>query len=145
MVLSDRVAVMNDGVLQQFAEPMTIYRAARQPLRGRLHRQPADELPARAPTSPGGHGARAGGRRAAITTSSPSIAGAADGFRLAGELALIEPAGPVHYLDVQVGPMMIKATCADPTGLSPGAPLTLSAPGNCLHVFDRDSGNRLAS
>ena len=26
MVLSDRIAVMNDGVLQQFAEPMTVYR-----------------------------------------------------------------------------------------------------------------------
>ncbi len=142
MVLSDRVAVMNDGMLQQFAEPMTIYR------------QPANLFVAgfigspqmnflTGSDAPGGHGRdRVVGVRP--FDLSPAVAGA-DGFRLAGELALIEPAGPVHYLDVQVGPMMIKATCADPTGLSPGAPLTLSAPGNCLHVFDRDTGVRLAS
>ena len=48
--------------------------------------------------------------------------------RLTGELALIEPAGPLHYLDVDVAGQMVKATCADPDGLSPGASVTLSAP-----------------
>jgi ABC-type sugar transport system ATPase subunit len=142
MVLSDRVAVMNDGVLQQFAEPMTIYR------------QPANLFVAgfigspqmnflSGVDAPGGHGQN---RVVGVRPFDLSPAGAAsDGFRLAGELALIEPAGPVHYLDVQVGTMMIKATCADPSGLTPGAPVTLTAPGHCLHLFDRDSGVRLAS
>lgn len=98
--------------------------------------------PAR-PDAPGGHGRdRVVGVRP--FDLSPALAGA-EGFRLASELAFIEPASPVHDLDVQVGAMVIEANCADPTGLSPGAPLTLSAASNCLHVVDRDSGVRLAS
>ena len=142
MVLSDRVAVMNDGVLQQFADPMTIYRRpANLFVAGFIGSPQMNFLPG--PDVPGGHGA---GRLVGVRPFDlvPSRGGA-DGFRLDGELALIEPAGPVHYLDVQVGGRMVKATCADPSGLSPGAALTLSAPEATIHLFDRDSGLRLAS
>ena len=61
---------------------------------------------------------------------------------LTGELALIEPAGPLHYLDVDVGGQMVKATCAEPNGLS-GATVTLSAPIETVHLFDRESGLRV--
>ena len=144
MVLSDRIAVMNEGVLQQFAEPMTIYR------------QPANLFVAGFIGSPqmnflsgsdvpGGHGDRLiVGVRPFDLVPSPG-ATAENGLMLTGELALIEPAGPVHYLDVQVGGQMVKATCADPGGLSPGAPVTLSAANQCIHLFNRDSGLRLVS
>ena len=47
MVLSDRVAVMRDGKLQQIGPPMEVYRRAGQPVRRLLHRQPGHELPRR--------------------------------------------------------------------------------------------------
>jgi len=68
-----------------------------------------------------------------------------DGFVLSGKLALIEPAGPVHYLDVDVAGRMVKATCADPSGLQPRATLTLTASQNAVHLFDLSSGLRLPS
>ncbi len=142
MVLSDRVAVMNDGVLQQFAEPMTIYRQPANLFVAGFIGSPQMNFLA-GPDVPGGQGSN---RIVGVRPFDLSPAGATgDGFRLTGELALIEPAGPVHYLDVQVGETMIKGTCADPSGLAPGAAMTLEAPGHCLHVFDRDTGLRLAT
>ncbi len=41
-------------------------------------------------------------------------------LNLSDELALIEPAGPLCYLDVQVADQL-KATSADCDGLTPGA------------------------
>ena len=75
----------------------------------------------------------------------PASDGGGGEFRIQGELALIEPAGPLHYLDVQVGDQIVKATCADPGTLAPGAPLTLAAPGHAVHLFDRESGTRLGA
>lgn len=140
MVLSDRVAVMNAAAVRGADDDLS---RARQLVRGRLHRQPTDELPLG--TGRAGRPRRAACRgRAAVRPR--AVPGAADGgFTLAGELALIEPAGPVHHLDVQVGQQRVKATCADPSGLSPGAPVTLSAANQCIHLFDRDSGRRVAS
>ena len=46
MTLGDRVAVLKRGILQQLATPRELYEQPGQPLRGRLHRLSADELPA---------------------------------------------------------------------------------------------------
>ena len=47
MTLAHRVAIMNRGVVQQIATPRDHLRRPRQPLRRRLHRLAADELPRR--------------------------------------------------------------------------------------------------
>ena len=47
MVLSDRIAVMKDGVVQQFAPPMAVYTEPANQFVAGLHRQPANELLAR--------------------------------------------------------------------------------------------------
>ena len=47
MTLGDRVAVLKRGILQQLATPRELYEQPGQPVRGRLHRLAADELPAR--------------------------------------------------------------------------------------------------
>ena len=49
MTLGDRVAVMRGGIIQQVAPPEGALRAARQPVRGRVHRLAVDELRPRAP------------------------------------------------------------------------------------------------
>ena len=54
MTLADRIVVMRDGVVQQVGTPDGDLRAAAQPVRRLLPRQPADQLP-------GGHAGRRGG------------------------------------------------------------------------------------
>jgi multiple sugar transport system ATP-binding protein len=44
MTMGDRICLMKDGRIQQVAEPLEIYNAARQHVRRRLHREPADEF-----------------------------------------------------------------------------------------------------
>ena len=44
MTMGQRIAVMSDGLLQQVGTPQDLYDYAAQPVRGRLHRQPVDEL-----------------------------------------------------------------------------------------------------
>ena len=137
MVLSDRIAVMNNGVVQQFDEPMSIYR------------QPVNLFVAGFIGSPQMNflAGAAEGRVVGIRPHDlgPSKQCADDDFNLTGELALIEPAGPVHYLDVQVGDQMVKATCVDPNGLAPGCSLKLTAPRNAVHLFDQASGVRVGA
>ncbi len=143
MVLSDRVAVMDEGILQQFAEPMTIYHQPTNLFVAGFIGSPQMNFLSGL-DAPGGHGAeRVVGIRPFDLVPGNGVA--TGGFSLDGELVLIEPAGPVHYLDVEVGNRMIKATCADPSGLRPGAALTLTAPEHSIYLFDRSSGLRLAS
>ena len=124
MVMSDRIAVMNNGVLQQFDEPMKIYRAPMNVfVAGFIGSPQMNLLPG--DTAPGDTARDASS--AAPSRSRPDGEWRPDGFTLKGELALIEPAGPLHYLDVDVGGQTVKATCADPSGLFPGAAVTLSA------------------
>jgi ABC-type sugar transport system ATPase subunit len=143
MVMSDRIAVMNNGVLQQFDEPMKIYRT---PLNvfvaGFIGSPQMNLLPGE--MAPGGHGPR---RLVGVRPHdlAPTANGGSDAFTVTGELALIEPAGPLHYLDVDVGGQLVKATCADPNGLFPGAAVMLSAPVQAVHLFDRESGLRVNS
>ena len=141
MVMSDCIAVMNNGVLQQFDEPMKIYRAPVNVFVASFIGSPQmNLLPGE--MVPGGHGAR---RLVGLRPHdlSPTANGGTDAFTLTGELALIEPAGPLHYLEVDVGGQLVKATCADPNGLFPGAAVTLSAPVQAVHLFDRESGLRV--
>jgi ABC-type sugar transport system ATPase subunit len=141
MVLSDRIAVMHDGVLQQFADPMAVYREpANQFVAGFIGSPQMNFLPGSA-VSGGQDDSRVVGIRPHDLTPS---AGPEDGaLSLTGELALIEPAGPVHFLEVLIGDRMVKATCSDPDGLRPGASLTLTAPDRSIHLFDRASGARV--
>ena len=44
MTMGDRIVIMNGGVICQVGTPARDLRPAGQPLRGRVHRQPADEL-----------------------------------------------------------------------------------------------------
>jgi ABC-type sugar transport system ATPase subunit len=141
MVMSDRIAVMNNGVLQQFDEPMKIYRAPMNVfVAGFIGSPQMNLLPGE--MAPGGHGS---GRLVGLRPHdlAPTANGGSDAFTLTGELALIEPAGPLHYLDVDVGGQLVKATCVEPNGLFPGATVTLSAPVQAVHLFDRESGLRV--
>ncbi|MFT3974067.1 MAG: ABC transporter ATP-binding protein [Amaricoccus sp.] len=139
MVMSDRIAVMDGGRLQQFADPMTVYRApANRFVAGFIGSPRMNFLP----------GDGLGGSAAVTVGVRPHDLGpgdtADDGrFRLDGRLVLIEPAGPVHFLDVEVGGQIVKATVAEPDGLALGETLTLRAPAQRVYRFDAASGAAL--
>jgi len=141
MVLSDRIAIMNAGVLQQFAEPMTVYR------------EPANQFVASFIGSPQMNflpGSMAGG--AADDTRVlgvrphdlvPVRRAEAGSLAIEGTLALVEPAGPVAFLDVTLADgSLVKATCTDPRAHRPGELLTLAVQHSNVSVFDAASGVR---
>ena len=142
MVMSDRIAVLNAGVLQQLAEPMTVYR------------EPANQFVASFIGSPQMNflpGDMAGG--GALDESSllgvrphdlsPTRRPGLDELVFDGTLALVEPAGPVTFLDVTLADgSMVKATCADPRTHQPGERLTLAVQRGNVSVFNAASGVR---
>jgi multiple sugar transport system ATP-binding protein len=140
MVLSDRIAVMKDGVVQQFAPPMTVYNdPANRFVAGFIGSPQMNFLPADLAGSNEGTAVTVGVRPHDLTP----VVGQPDGIRIAGELSLIESAGPIHFLDVMVGGHLVKASCADASGLAPGAEVVLHAPLRTVHRFANDSGLRL--
>jgi multiple sugar transport system ATP-binding protein len=140
MVLSDRIAVMKDGVVQQFAPPMTVYKDPANVFVASFIGSPQmNFLPA--------HIAGRGEAEDVVVGVRPHDlqpgSGQEGGIHLTGELALVESAGPVHFLDVTVDGHLVRATCADPSGLSTGARLTLQAAESAIHRFDAKSGKRI--
>jgi multiple sugar transport system ATP-binding protein len=143
MVLSDRIAVMSSGIVKQFAEPMAIYRQPSNLFVAGFLGSPQMNFLSGAKV-PGSWGdARIVGVRPHDLAPTPAARVGASDLSLSGELALIEPAGPLYYLDVQVADQLVKATSADCDGLTPGGAVTLAAPRQAIHVFDRESGARL--
>lgn len=144
MVMSDRIAVMEGGQLQHFADPMTVYRA------------PANRFVAGFIGSPRMNflSGDVVGQSAAVTIGvrphdlvPDKTASAAGDERLVlnGRLRLIEPAGHVHFLDVEIGGQMVKATVAEPYGLLPGDEITLSISKSRVYRFDAGTGAALLS
>ena len=138
MVLSDRIAVMKDGVVQQFAPPMEIYsQPSNQFVAGFIGSPQMNFLPADL----------CGGRSDAIIGLRPHDLSPGDGsghrLSLTGELMLIEPVGPFQFLDVAVGDHVVRATCSDPSGLAPGQTITVSARPDAARYFAADDGERI--
>ncbi|MBK1868360.1 ABC transporter ATP-binding protein [Aestuariivirga sp. YIM B02566] len=141
LVLSDRIAVMKDGVIQQVASPMTVYKEpANQFVASFIGSPQMNFLPSALAGRNDNGGTIIGIRPHDL---SPAAAGRADGISLTGELAFVESAGPIHFLEVMVGDHMVKGACADPSGLTPGAQLTLTADPRSACFFDAQSGNRI--
>jgi multiple sugar transport system ATP-binding protein len=141
MVLSDRIAVMLRGVVQQFYAPNEIYR------------QPANHFVAGFIGSPQMNFLQAGiigmnGEEETLFGIRPHdlspVAQSSDDILLTGNLTLVEPAGHIQFLDVEVAGQMVKATCADASGLSPGQEIQLYAPRQTLHRFSAADGLRVS-
>jgi len=137
MVMSDRIAVMSNGHLQQYGEPMEIYRNPANRFVAefigspKMNLLPSDERA----------GILLGLRPHDLTPAGPHDG--EDAFKLTGEVVLIETAGPQYFLDVQVKGKMIKATAGDITGLTNGSEVTLSAPAERVYRFDVETGAAL--
>ncbi|MDW9682370.1 ABC transporter ATP-binding protein [Sinorhizobium meliloti] len=139
MVLSDRIAVVKDGVVQQFAAPMEVYAAPQnQFVAGFIGSPEMNFLPASV----------LGGRQEHVIGIRPHdlnlTTSASDKLQLSAELILVEHAGPYQFLDVSVSGMTVRATCTDATGLLLGQNLTLEVSRDKVHYFDAESGERVA-
>jgi ABC-type sugar transport system ATPase subunit len=161
MVLSDRVAVMRHGELQQVGPPMAVYR------------QPANLFVAAFIGSPAMNFfevevGRADGRilcnigetvlaiprdvapgigdlRRAILGVRPMdlVVGAERDLAIQGEVFLVEPVGPISYVDVEVGDRAVKAVADPDHAPAIGERVTLGCSAARVHLFDPASEARL--
>jgi ABC-type sugar transport system ATPase subunit len=164
MVLSDRVAVMRAGELQQIGPPMEVYRRPVNLFVAGFIGSPAMnffdvrlvgrdgklfcrlgpqtlELPVETVASLDGLGQDAGAILGVRPTDLP--VGASSQLTLQGEVFLVEPIGPICYVDVDMGGQAVKGICEPDSAPAPGQLITLSfAPGRA-HLFDAETGRRL--
>ena len=142
MVMSDRIAVMNNGVLQQFDEPMTIYRAPMNDLRRRLYRLATDEFASRRKD--------AGGTWAAPPCRRASSRSCANGEWRVGRLHAY---GGTRAHRARRPAALSRRRCRRPDGqghlrrpqraLSRRHGHALRAGVQAVHLFDRESGLRV--
>ena len=156
MTLGDRIAVMKDGLVQQFGTPAQIYNRPANRFVAEFIGSPAMNM---VDVQGSGAGVAAHGLSLAVTESqraavqahsSPelvyglrpeSLSFASEG--LPGQLSMVEPTGPETYatVDTPVG----KLTARVPGVLSAqvGESVHLQWRGEQAHLFDRASGARV--
>lgn len=166
MVLSDLIAVMRAGELQQLGPPMTVFRdptnlfvasfigspamnvleatleAAGNALSCRVAGQ-ALRLPAGAVREATLAGIGSGRRVLfGIRPTDVVVQGAGVG-QLLGQVSLVEPVGPLAYVDLEVGGVAVKATADPDLALAIGDQVALTiAPGR-VYLFDPETEKRL--
>jgi ABC-type sugar transport system ATPase subunit len=161
MVLSDRVAVMRHGELQQVGPPMEVYR---QPANlfvaafigspamnffdveiGRQDGRLLCELGEAVLSLPREVVADVGDRRRATLGVRPMdlVVGAERDLAIDGEVFLVEPIGPISYVDVDVGGRAVKAVADPDQTPAIGERVRLGFAAGRVHLFDPTSEARL--
>ena len=160
MVLSDRVAVMRLGELQQIGPPMEVYRDPVNLFVASFIGSPAmNFLEAELARGEGRLQCRVGEQTLALPAD--LIAGeppqeAIVGVRptdlmveaerelsLRGEVFLVEPVGPVTYVDCNVSGMAVTAMCDPDNAPAIGAQVGLGFSASRVYLFDPTSEQRL--
>lgn len=163
MVLSDRIAIMNHGVLQQFDQPKVIYNepinlfvatfigspkmnilsgAVQQTGNGRVILPPGDSVAVPLPdglATPASGSVTAGIRPEHVRLSR-------DGEGLTrSEITLVEPVGAVTYVDVSLGASTIKASTDPADDFQNHETVAVDFVRNKILYFDPETGERIAS
>ena len=166
MVLSDRVAVLRAGKLQQIGPPMEVYRRPANLFVASFIGSPAmnffdtevllDDnaigcrvgstvlrLPADVVDQASLVGLGAG--RKAILGIRPSDlqAGVERDLNLEGQVFLVEPIGPIAYVDAEIGGRAVKGTCEPDLAPAVGEAICFGAMAGRAHLFDPASEQRL--
>jgi multiple sugar transport system ATP-binding protein len=154
MTLGDRIAVMKDGVVQQFGTPEDIYARPATRFVAEFIGSPAMNL---LPAQRSGDGLVAHGIPLATTPAQQAALQGADwiyGLRpedlalsdhgLPAVLSLVEPTGPETFFtaDTALGPL--TARVPGTLRLQPGAQVHLQWRAESAHLFDAGSGSRVA-
>jgi multiple sugar transport system ATP-binding protein len=163
MVLSDRIAVMRDGVLQQYSTPDETYsRPANRFVAGFIGSPRMNFIEGdlavedgaalirsgeSAIKAPGAQALRlTGDTRSLVMGIRPEhvhLSSSPNGDAL-GQVELLEPVGPVTYVDVRLGAVPLRASVPAGTALEPGQTVGIAFEPDRLHFFDRESGVRIA-
>ena len=166
MVLSDRVAVMRAGRLQQVGPPMDVYRRpenlfvasfigspAMNFLDAELSRKDGvlraalDGKALTLPLTNVGESSLVGLRQVKkiLVGIRPTdlLVGAEREVMMEGRVFLVEPVGPVTYVDVDVGGVALKAVADPDAAPSVGDKVRLGASAARVHLFDRETEARL--
>jgi ABC-type sugar transport system ATPase subunit len=161
MVLSDRIAVMRDGRLQQIGPPRGVYREPRNLFVAAFIGSPAMnfldvglarangalqcsfagqslQLPASAL-----QGERADGAALLGIRPTDLVVGAERELALHGEVFLVEPIGPVTYVDVDISGRAVKATCDPDQAPAVGERVSLGFQAGRVRLFDPQTEERL--
>lgn len=155
MTMANRIVVMNEGVIQQLGPPLELYDRpanlfvagfigsptmnfvdAVVEKAGRSARIEADgtSLPISASDAREGHPVILGMRPEHLKISSVGIA---------GEVHVVEPLGMATQLSVRSLGSNLTVMAMERTALVPGQAIALSIGPQLVHVFDRESGNRI--
>jgi ABC-type sugar transport system ATPase subunit len=166
MVLSDRIAVMHNGQLQQRGPPMEVYRNPRNLFVASFIGSPAMNVAqADLMVSDGGLACRVGeqtihlpadlvaaenaarvrGMTRIVLGIRPAdlLVGADRESRLKGRVFLVEPVGPVTYVDVDVGGWAVKAVADPDESVAVGDVVGLGFSPGRVKLFDPSSEARL--
>ncbi|MBV9286459.1 MAG: ABC transporter ATP-binding protein [Hyphomicrobiales bacterium] len=166
MVLSDRIAVMHNGQLQQRGPPMEVYRNPRNLFVASFIGSPAMNVAqAQVTVSDGGLACRVGeqairlpadlvaaenaarvrGMSRIVLGIRPAdlLVGADRELRLKGRVFLVEPVGPVTYVDVDVGDWAAKAVADPDQPIAVGDVVGLGFSPGRVKLFDPSSEARL--
>jgi len=166
MVLSDRIVVMRDGVLQQIGPPMEVYRDPTNLFVASFIGSPAMNfldvelgredgalicafagqqlrLPPEIVRPNAIDGADRG--RPAMLGIRPTdlVVGGARDQAISGRVFLAEPVGPVTYLDVDVEGRVVKAACEPDGAPAVGERVELGFANSRIRLFDPESEERL--
>jgi ABC-type sugar transport system ATPase subunit len=165
MVLSDRVVVIRSGELQQVGPPMEVYRRpanlfvagfigspamnllevelarAEGHLRCRVGTAVID-LPLEV-VEPSSLVGLPGKALLGIRSTDLTVGPAQDGPVLRGEVFLVEPIGPISYVDLDVEGRSIKAVADPDTAPAPGDRIEVTCPARRVHLFDAGTEERL--
>ncbi len=167
MVLSDRIAIMRGGKLQQIGPPMEVYRRpanqfvagfigspAMNFLDGELAWQDGRlrfrtgqrtiDLPGESLSGDGGVSGPVRSREAALgIRPTDLLVGAEKELTLEGEVFLVEPIGPVSYVDVDVDGIAVKGVCDPDAAPAIGERVRLGCTTARVHLFDRATSQRI--
>jgi multiple sugar transport system ATP-binding protein len=162
MVLSDRIAILRNGVLQQYGKPQHIYGDPvnhfvagfiGSPKMNFLdgHVEPADggarfvlagtelswPLPGFAPP--------AGTPPLTLGIRPEHVALSREAGDRRAAISLVEPVGAVTYVDLDVAGLMLKASTDPAAGFDVGEAVGVNFSASRVYLFDRASGERIRS
>ncbi len=166
MVLSDHIAVMRSGQLQQHGPPMEVYRNPRNLFVATFIGSPAMNVTtADVAVADGGlvcsigeqtmrlpadvvapeNAARVRGMGRIVVGIRPAdlLVGAERELRLTGRVFLVEPVGPVTYVDADVGGWAVKAIADPDQPIAVGDVVALGFSPGRVRLFDPESEARL--
>jgi multiple sugar transport system ATP-binding protein len=142
MTMGDRIVVMNHGVLQQAGTPEELYTRPRNLFVAGFIGSPAMNLVAAEVVDAGGAGRVAGFRPEHVELDER---GGDDRIRFVGRTEVVEYLGDeqLAHLTVRDTPILAKLPVEE--RLAPGSELSLSVPRDKLHLFDRETEQRVDS